>query len=267
MPVIRGAAFGCSHSPFTSPSSMKWVLDTLADAGRLHMVAHLGDLFESGAASVHPNEYTHSLLDEYSHGAWFLDQIEAVVGPRCKKVWVLGNHDDNLQAQDPRRVPPALRSAVHWNNSPFSKTFRRWTQVPYVKAKEGTLRVGDVVLTHGWDSSPSSGELEAIQVAGMHGFEPGLLVVRAHTHVPIAPTRCMRSRNTPLPWWFANVGTLGPLKPNWTSRVYTGMWGAGVLIFETEIDPSPTISGRRWTAELLTLEGEYGGRAGKGRRR
>ena len=110
------AIFGCSHSPFEDESHVDWLLGQLADLSpRPRLIVHAGDLFESASASVWPDEHDHTLQDEYEHGARLLRLVRETVPYRCEYVWLLGNHDDNLQVPDSRRVKRSHRALLHWN--------------------------------------------------------------------------------------------------------------------------------------------------------
>ena len=66
------------------------------------IVVCLGDLFDASAASVHPDEVKHTLLDEYAVASNFLEQVRRAAPTNASFVWTLGNHDDNIQRCDPR---------------------------------------------------------------------------------------------------------------------------------------------------------------------
>ena len=115
---------------------MRWVLDEITDY-KPHVVVCLGDLFDASAASVHPDEVKHTLLDEYAVASNFLEQIRRVSPTNASFVWTLGNHDDNIQRCDPRRIPEGLRDIVNWNNTRiYGDEFRKWKQYPYEKGAQ-----------------------------------------------------------------------------------------------------------------------------------
>lgn len=253
------ALFGCEHSPHTPKAHQEFVLRTLVEH-KPDLVVHLGDRFDSEAASVWPKESEHSLRDEYEQAAIFSKKIRSAVPKRCGLWWILGNHDDNIRRADPRRIPKALRELVDWNKGEFGSEFRMWNQVPYVNAKEGCLNIGPVVAWHGFDTSTTSDELESLQVNNLTGGYAHRLFVRAHTHRPIAPTQIKRTGKVLLPYWMANVGTIGPRKPEWASRQDTAGWGPAVLIVHLDTNQTPTpYTGRAdqcprgvtWEAELI----------------
>lgn len=234
-------AFGCAHAPFTRRDAFAWLISVIRREKPTHVV-NLGDWLEAAPASVHPDEHGHTLEDEYRVAASQSSQIRKAA-PRAVLTWMLGNHDDNLQIKDARRIPKPLREALHWNNSrAFGDEFRLWKQVPYEKSKHGCFHLGPVTFLHGYDCGQNTDQREAIEFAGMTGWQPGRLFVRAHTHRPVKVTQCQLNNNTLLPWWFANVGTLGPLKPQYAKRRNTTRWGAGCLVAE--------VNGWEWKAEI-----------------
>lgn len=239
-PVTKVVAFSCVHAPFTRKDAWAWLLQIIRTE-KPQVVVNLGDWLEADAASVHPDEHEHSLIDEYRFAASQSEQIRKAA-PKAKLVWLLGNHDDNLQIKDARRIPRKVREAAHWNNSAWGEEFKRWKQISYEKSKYGCHHEGPITFYHGYDCGQNTDQREAIEFAGMTGWQPGRLFVRGHTHRPVRVSQCLLNQNTPLPWWYANVGTLGPLKPQYAKRRNTMRWGAGCLV--------ATVDGWKWTAEV-----------------
>ena len=242
MTAHRLAVFGCRHAPFGPRGPWETMLDEIAEF-KPTQVINLGDWLEAGAASVHPNEYQHTLRDEYAAAAQDSREIRRVA-PKAKLVWLLGNHDDNLQSGDPRRIPAPLRSSVHWNEDrDFGDEFRRWTQIPYVNGLDGVYQVGSVLIMHGWKAGRTSDRDEGLAAAHDAEVWHGLSV-RAHTHRPVPPTPVEWGAK-PLDWHYANVGTMGPLKPDYMKRLDSRAWGHGLLLIECGNDG--------WEAELVEI--------------
>jgi len=244
-------AFSCLHAPNHNADAVDAAVERVASL-KPQVVVCLGDLFEAASASVHPNEVDHDLLEEFEIGAGILDRFREAA-PKAKLVWCLGNHDDNLQARDTRRVARDLRRAIAWNNSRWADSFRAWAQLPYSKGPECIFRVGQVMFWHGFDCGHASDSLETLQMAWASGGFAWALGVRGHTHRPIDPTQIMRTPRVPLPYFATNVGTLGPLKPEWAKREDTSMWGPALL----EVDARPgdpfRMRGKCWDAHLHRL--------------
>ena len=76
----------CPHCPFMPPETKDWVLNTLSNMEGLTHFGHLGDLHEASAGSVHPNEYTHTLEDEYYHSHNLLSSLRAVLPSSCASI-------------------------------------------------------------------------------------------------------------------------------------------------------------------------------------
>lgn len=248
------AAISCTHSPFTPPETQQWVLDQLSNIPDLTHFGHLGDVFEAGCASVHANEFSHTLGDEYEHASGFLSQIRSVLPPDCIRWINTGNHDDNLVTKDPRRIPAPLRGLINWKSHPeFGEEFQKWCWLPYEKSSRGVYRVGQVHFFHGFDAGVNSGELEGLQMIGSCGWQAFALTVRGHTHRPVEPTQCKRTAKIPLPFWYANVGTCGPLQPDYMKRRDCSQWGAAMLVVDCIWDKPSRLNGRCWDAELIRM--------------
>lgn len=218
---------------------------------RPHFIIMGGDLLESSAASVHPQDEDKDILEEYQSAARTLDEL-AACAPGAKLIWCIGNHDDNIQRRDPRRVPKKFRSAVHWSQQAgVAKSFARWEQIPYLKEERGCYQLGQVIFVHGWSLNS---ELEALQVNNYCGGFAHRLVVSGHTHAPSAPQPCMRTRKVSLPLWWANAGTLANISElSYMDRNDKWAWGAAVVV--GECDPSGAcMPGRRWEAETRILK-------------
>tara|TARA_R110000765_G_scaffold246056_2_gene348188 strand:- start:487 stop:1200 length:714 start_codon:yes stop_codon:yes gene_type:complete len=237
------------------------MLDLIADA-ELTTYVMLGDLFESSAASVHENDdaNTHTLEDEYENGAAYLDKIREVLPKDCKLVWCLGNHDDNILVRDSRRIPKDLRPLCDWNNHyDFGASFRHWEQIPYVKGKEGTFNLGQVIFAHGYDCNQNSDSIEGLQLAYSLGIWNSL-TIRGHTHRPsdgIVQSR--RSSKVLLPHWYCNVGhmrAMGKDRPQFMKRKDVSQWGNAIVFGEVNTRGNPRrMDGKQWDAELIVRQG------------
>ena len=256
--LCRFAAFSCVHAPFQNEEAISNLLDALPGPyGTPTDIICLGDLFESTAASVHPDEHNHTLADEYAAAAGFLKSVRLKCGKSTRLHWCLGNHDDNLQTPDSRRTDWRTRELIHWMQTDWAHEFRRWKQYPYVKPsihdQRGCLQLGQVIFAHGWDAGANSDELEGLQLANACGGHAHRLIIRGHTHRPRQVSQCRRSSRVPLPWWFANAGTLGPLQPHYMRRKDVSGWGPAVVFGECKIDTPSRFSGKCWDAHVKML--------------
>lgn len=252
MPKFKAIAWSCEHHPYMSDASQERLLTLIREHSRgLTHVIRLGDVHEAAAASRHTDEHEHTQEEEYERSGQFTASVNRLVGPRVKKVWCLGNHDDNLQAPDRARIPRNLRALVHWNaNRKWGPAFAKWHQIPYVKDKRGVFELGQAIFFHGFDSSSKSDETEGLQMNYLCGGHGHRITIRGHTHRPIAPIQVRRSASVPLSHWIANAGTVGPLKPNYSRRLYTGEWAFGAIVIEGT-DNGPSSPSREWAAQLI----------------
>ena len=61
-----------------------------------------------------------------------------------------------------------------------------------------------------------------------------------------------RTRSIPLPYWYANAGTCGPLQPGWMSRRDTSQWGSAIIVIDVG-EPMSRRRGRNWEARLEVM--------------
>lgn len=208
--------------------------------------AMLGDAGDYDSASVHPNDVVKSLLSEYKAVAELLRRVREVLPKGCRLVRFDGNHDDNVKAADPRRIPKALRDAADWKNTVgVSEEFGRWEEVPYVNGRAGVRQIGPVVMYHGYECGSNSDFTEAAKMHYATGSRPGRLFVRGHTHRPLDVTQGMVNASTPLAMHYMNVGHLGPEKPQYMARKSSLLWGHAMALIETK--------GEAWAARLIRL--------------
>ena len=255
--TARFAAISCVHCPFESKDAQEWLLRRLEEDGeQLTDFILLGDLFESAAASVHPDEHGHTLADEYEAAAAYLTLIVGFLNKKCRLHWCLGNHDDNLQTKDSRRTDWRTRDLIHWNQSEWSETFRAWKQYPYIKPsihdQKGCLQLGQCIFMHGFDAGQNSDELEGLQVAYATGGHAHRLVVRGHTHRPKNVTQCRRSAKVLLPYWTCNAGTMGPIQPAYMARKDVSQWSPGIVWGEAKVNTPSRFSAKEWDAHVET---------------
>lgn len=223
----RIAVVGDSHSPFTERKPFEWALREIKGFKPTHIV-HLGDLLEADAASTFYNEYDHDLLDEYGDAAEVLEALEAT-SPNAQRVWMLGNHDHRICANDPRRTSKKFRRALHWSQSrKYGHIFDRWRQFPYRFDEKGVFCVGQVAMFHDFNGK---WDLNALDLNHKLGGYAHRLFVSGHRHGVYGPTRIYRTPKVPLDTWGASPGTHGPLRPEWVQQQST-RWGHGLCLIE-----------------------------------
>lgn len=256
----RIAAISCSHVPHQSARAINNFVELVGAYNEKNYFTHLihmGDLLDGSAASVHIDDpRDHTLLDEFHQAADLLSKLRGAVNKNCKLVWILGNHDANIQQRNPLRIPLELRNLCDWNSVPIvNREFHRWEQVPYVNGKEGCYEVGPIIYTHGFRSGANSDDLESIMMANACGGFAHRLVVRGHTHRPTAGImQCKRSQSIKLPWHYANVGhtAFEDQRPAYMERKSCEHWGRACLIAEANLTGwKEKLS---WEAELISLD-------------
>lgn len=242
----RVVAISCSHAPFVDWDTIKRAASIARYIKATHII-HLGDLHEADAASVHPGEESHTLEDEYDVASDVLNKLYHA-RPNAEHIWILGNHDDNIQCGDPRRIPKDLRGGVHWSkHRVYGPVYERWREIPYVKSSACVYKVGHFRFYHGFDAGLNSDAQEAIQMRNATGCPHNTLWVRGHTHRPCQPTQVHLTRKIPLPYWYANAGHSGPAKPDYMRRKDTGLWAHGVF---AGVTPTHWSSAGKWSARV-----------------
>ena len=250
-PTARFMAASCFHAPFSPHEPLEWLLGRVGDLKPTHFII-LGDLMDAGAASVHPDEGIEELEYEYEKAHDILKAIRKEVPKDCKLVWCLGNHDDNIQVRDPRRIPDKIRSLLHWNKHwEFGPEFRCWRQLPYVKDSRCVYRLGPVRFMHGFQAGSNADEMETLQMVNVLQDQAWGLWVRGHTHRPTQGiVQCKRTQTILLPWFYANAGTMGPLKPDYMRRKDSSRWGHAFVHGECSLSSPRRPSPKDWSAEV-----------------
>lgn len=240
--TVRAAYITDPHCPGASAKALTWALGKVSEFKPDYMIVG-GDVFEADAASRFQNEQKYDLLAEYEAGAKWLNLVHGAT-PDAEHVWLHGNHERNLMA--PGRLDSRVRRVAHWNVSEWRESFLRWRQYEYDFSPRGCLQLGQVIFYHGFDGSEEYNALRMINATGGHAHR---LVVGGHTHRPKPPTQLMRTRTIPMQAWYANGGTLGPTRPEWTTRQCTHEWAPGVVLLELQMGRSCQPE-RNWDCEV-----------------
>lgn len=240
--LVRFAFVSCIH--LNEGPAFTWALDLIRDFKPDYLV-NGGDTLDSDAASRWNPESPMSLEDEYR----IADRITiklAEAAPNAKKVFLEGNHEHNILAQ--HRIPKPLRSLCDYRK--HIPSLKDWTRLPYIYDERGVFRLGQVSFFHGYAAGNLSDRTQAVVLGVPYG-----LTVCGHTHRPVPVTQVQLTQGLPLPYWYANAGTLGPLKPEYMTRQRTDQWGAAVVLGECLMGrahrPSP-----EWEAEVRMYQGK-----------
>lgn len=255
------AAVSCTHCPYQSEPALERLLVELKSRRDLTHFIHLGDIIEGDASSVHASDPAgHTLYDEYVVAADMLRRIRECLPADCKLIAFDGNHDDNVQRQDPRRIDYSLRDLCDPRKMEGVKDeYKRWRRIPYRHGKVGTYNLGgsNVIFAHGFATGANSDELESIQLAmSAHGKLVNQLVIRGHTHRPVPPTQAKRSARIKLPLWFANTGYMAfEDRQSYTNRFSIDQWSRAAIFGEAQIGRVGRMGRDSWRATLVSLDG------------
>jgi len=250
------AAISCTHCPHQSERALSRLFEELKGRKLTHFI-HLGDVVDADAASVHLDDSGdgHSLHDEFLIATDMLRRIREHLPNDCELILLDGNHDDNIQRADPRRIKKGLRGLCNPRKMHgVADEYLKWKHVPY-RFENCCYQLGAVIFAHGFATGGNSDELEAIALANLCGGHAHRLIVRGHTHRPIPPTQCKRTARVKLPWHFANVGYMAFEKtPHYAHRFNTQEWGRSVLFGRTKIGRADRLGKNAWTANLISLD-------------
>lgn len=239
----RAFYLGDVHVPHHDPESLAWAIGLIEKWKPQHLIFG-GDLLDANAASRWPNEYEHTLEDEYKWGNEILRSLRTAAPRSCKLVWIWGNHEDNIRAAN--RVPKDLRSLVEVGK--HVKEYGNWKHIPYTRHHvRGAYRIGQVSFIHGHETAEGRLDEQAIK---MGNHEPFSLTVSGHTHRPTINIKQIMLRKLGLPHWRADAGC----HMKWDSAAYMKrldmtMWGHACVLVEAMPLKSPRKT-REWQAEV-----------------
>jgi len=252
-------AISCTHCPYQSDDAIDNLLDLLKGRKITHFI-HLGDAVDGEGASVHADDpASHTLYEEFVVASEMLKKIRLALPSDCKLILLDGNHDDNIQRPDSRRVPKDFRDLCNPRKMHGVKEeYKRWQHIPYRHGREGTYRLGNVIFAHGFAAGANSGDMEAITLANdCHGMLVNQLVIRGHTHRPLPPTQCKRSTKVKLPLWYANAGYMafgnGNKRAPYTYRFSVSEWKHACILGRCQLGRVGRMSRESWEAEMVLL--------------
>tara|TARA_R100001594_G_scaffold150505_2_gene212025 strand:- start:4417 stop:5199 length:783 start_codon:yes stop_codon:yes gene_type:complete len=255
----RFCTISCTHCPYQSEQAIDNLLKELKGRELTHFI-HLGDVVDAEGASVHADDpASHTLYDEFLVASNMLRRIREALPSDCELILLDGNHDDNIQRPDSRRVPRDFRDLCNPRRMEGVKDeYKHWLHIPYRHGKEGTYRLGNVIFAHGFAAGANSGDLEAITLANdCHGMLANQLIIRGHTHRPLPPTQCKRSSKIKLPLWYANAGYMafgnGNKRAPYTYRFSVSEWKHACIFGEVKLDRVRRMNQDSWKAELVYL--------------
>lgn len=256
--VVRWLAFSCVHAPEHDDEAIDWVCAQIEEH-KPDVLISLGDDLEADAASRWPSEAAYSLLDEYRADDAIKARLAKAAGPSCDLVRLMGNHCFNIL--DAGRINPKHRDLCDWRRPQFDSTgeqvnanalkWRLGSSYDFC-ARRGVFRLGQCTFGHGWLTGRNGGRDQAVLLGDYMG-----LFVSGHTHAPEPVQRAMMTGKVPLPYWYANAGTLRNLDPEYMRRNNAFNWGHACVVGEADLRVGRAKSLRRsrcWSAETRVKE-------------
>lgn len=245
--MTKFLAFSCLHAPITHSGYFEWLLGQIEEF-KPDVIVNLGDWYEGLASKKFDSYDDEDWTTEDEHVAVGL-QAEAInaVAPMARRVWLWGNHDDNLFGKQPGRIPAGLRSLIKYSRDIEAwKGLKEWDIRAKYSHRE-KFRLGPITFQHGCAISRSA-EKDGAYLYGV----PFGLYIQGHTHRPVAVSQA-RERNVLLPYWFANPGTgMDYDRANYMARNSMALWGRGVIVGETAgaTQRRSAFASKNWEAEL-----------------
>lgn len=239
----RWLYFSDIHVPHHDPESVQWVIEGIEKWKPDHLIFG-GDGIDANAASRWPNEYKHSLKDEYDSFNQILQDCRKAAPDNCKLVWIRGNHEDNIVA--PNRIKEDVRELCAIENNVAEHEY--WKAIPYSRHHiKGAYKLGQVYFIHGHELAPGKLDEQAIKMAN---YEPFSLTVNGHTHRPTLQPVQVMLRKTPLAHWRIDAGcSMAWDKAIYMNRLNMTDWGHAYVVGEAMPLKSPRKS-REWNAEV-----------------
>ena len=252
MSIERFAVVSCSHAPLHDDLAHQWAAREIQQR-KPTIVVHIGDLLEAQAAARFQNEGRWTLEEEYIAGDDILRELREA-SPRARHIFLPGNHDFNIRAQ--ARIPYAFRSLVDYRNHISELRDHNWEQPVETYTYDynrGVFRLGQIVMGHGWATGQSADKQQTLDLAIPYG-----LGIFGHTHRPKPVTQVMQNMSTPLPYWYANPGTLRNVVDSieWMNRNRKHQWGQGMVVGEVKLydDDNKIPSAPEWEAETVIFK-------------
>jgi predicted phosphodiesterase len=246
---VKWLAFSCPHCPLQDDEAVEFVVQQI-EWHRPDVVVHLGDGHEMASAARWNNEERFGLASEFTAHLALLRKIRQAAGD-ARLIFLPGNHDANLLAVD--RIDPRYRGLLdyrYWEGAEL----RHWEQpCEYVYDRDrGAVRLGQVTFSHGYECNQSSDEMQSITLGNPYG-----LFVSGHTHRPLPVTQAGKTKAVPLPYWYANAGTIRDIVDSavYMTRKRRHLWGQAVVIGDCYVPPAgePLPMERQWDAETVVF--------------
>jgi predicted phosphodiesterase len=222
----KATVYSDTHGFTIRPDAEKFVHEEIKLFKPDH-IYHLGDGIQGDFASKWPDGHEHS-DDARVDGQAFLDHMIRTWEIRKNKAtydFMMGNHDDNPQRAG--RLPHSVRSMFDFSKwELIAPIWKKWKlHSDYEYSEKGMLRPhSQITFMHGYEAGLTGDGRQACRRGRPYG-----LTVAGHTHRVLPVKQLLYGNAVALPYWYANPGTLGPLKPEYTRRVNTDGWGAACV--------------------------------------
>ncbi len=227
MPKYRVASISDIHAPLTCPKRWKWAVDKLKDFKPDAIVIN-GDWFEGKASSRHEPDARHAwtVTQEFDTVAEQIRELNETF-PESHRVFLYGNHNDNLMNYQPGRKDTDFYYLVQsLRESRINPGLKGWHVIDKYRYDK-SFYIGQLCFRHAYSTSAAGLARELYEHCPYMG-----LMVTGHTHRPKDVTQ-HEHVGAILPYWTANTGTLAdPERMHYADRQNTTRWGSGVLLAE-----------------------------------
>lgn len=98
---------GDTHFPFENKAAIKWAIK-LAQEMKPDVIVQLGDLTDQFSFSRYPRAHKMDPADELKKGVEGAQKMWAALPKNCRRIQILGNHDDRMQKQALKAMPELI---------------------------------------------------------------------------------------------------------------------------------------------------------------
>ena len=259
MPEYRFLALSDTHAPLVDWSAFNKVIEAIEEY-KPQVIVHIGDALEGKFTSRHEADDRHNWtpIQEMEACARVFKAINDAA-PKAHKVWVFGNHDDNMLNYNPGRRD---RGTIELIKSHFQThlidegTLKNWHILDRYEHQKG-WRIGQLTFRHGCDASDAGLRQDLYSYCTPHGLH-----ISGHTHRPQQVQQLVQGKAL-TPFWFANTGCLMDVsQAYYMDRARKDLWGHAYIVGTVHApglkEGRCNYAGKRWEAEtrIIRLFGE-----------
>jgi predicted phosphodiesterase len=224
---FRVASASDFHYPIVNQKAVDWFLDE-SESFEANVIVLNGDLIEGKAASRHAKDERHSWTTK--------DELEGVIKlltdinerfPQAHKIWLYGNHEDNILNYNAGRLPLELHEIIRfYSDEKLKPLLQYWHVIDHYK-HESRWSLGQLTFRHGHDASKASIAKDVFDYCPYNG-----LLVMGHTHRPYGVTQLV-ANDVRAPFYHCNTGCMMDIpKAHYMDRLRRSNWGSGMLLAE-----------------------------------